>query len=122
MQHRSHEDRIVTGQPNLWDPPAAPRKRRRHRTATTSSDALDRVRPVRPRVRQIVLDTVRGYGPMTRHEIADATGISLQSVCGRVAELMSSGEIREQVVAGRKIVRDGRHVLVATITQTQRAG
>jgi predicted transcriptional regulator len=59
---------------------------------------------------------------MTRHEIADATGISLQSVCGRVAELMSSGEIREQVVAGRKIVRDGRHVLIATITQTQRAG
>jgi predicted transcriptional regulator len=59
---------------------------------------------------------------MTRQEIADATGISLQSVCGRVAELMSSGEIREQVVAWRKVVRDGRHVLVATISETRRAG
>jgi hypothetical protein len=106
----------------LFDPPTVTRTRRRHRTASTSSDALDRVRPVRGRQQQIVLDTLRGFGPMTRHELASATGLPLQSICGRAAELLKAGEIRQLVTNGRKIVRDGRHVLVATITQTQRAG
>jgi len=58
---------------------------------------------------------------MTRHEIADATNLPLSSVCGRVNELMKSGECGLQVVAGRRVRRDGRNVVQATF-HVQRAG
>lgn len=112
----------MTGQPTLWDAPDAPPRRPRHRTASTSSDALERVRPARGRQQQTVLDALREHGAMTRHELATLTGLALQSVCGRANELLRSGEVRELVERGRKVVRDGRHVLVATIPATQRAG
>jgi hypothetical protein len=44
-------------------------KRKRHRTATTSSAGLDRVRPVRSTQQQTVLDTLRGHGCLTRHVV-----------------------------------------------------
>jgi hypothetical protein len=106
----------MTHQPTFWDAPDAPPRRPRHRTASTSSDALDRVRPVRGRQQQAVLDALRAHGAMTRHELAAVTGLALQSVCGRANELLRSGEVRELVERGRRVVRDGRHVLVATFT------
>jgi predicted transcriptional regulator len=98
-------------------------KRRRHRTADTSTDGLLAVADRAPRQRQRVLDTLRAWGPMTRHELADATGLPLSSVCGRVNELMKSGAVREQIVAGRRIRKDGRYVIEAAFqTMNQRAG
>jgi hypothetical protein len=102
----------VSDQPTLWDPPV---KRKRHRTASTSSAGLDRVRPVRSTQQQTVLDTLRGHGCLTRHEIAAVTQLPLASVCGRVNELLATGEIREVIENGRKLVRNGRHVVEAVI-------
>jgi len=108
----------VSDQPTLWDPPAAPR-RKRHKTASTSSAGLDRVRPVRSTQQQTVLDTLRGYGRLTRHEIAAVTQLPLSSVCGRVNELLSTGEVREVIEDGKRIVRNGRHVVEAVIHTTR---
>ena len=112
----------MTEQPTLFDPPTAVRRRRRHRTADTSTDGLLAAADRAPRQRQRVLDTLRAWGSMTRHELADATGLPLSSVCGRVNELMKSGAVREQVVAGRRIRKDGRHVVQATFETQRRAG
>ena len=108
-------------QPDLWT--SAPPKRKRHRTADTSSDAFERVKPVRGHQQQIVLDALRGYGPMTRHQIAAVTGMPLSSVCGRVNELLKRHEVETLVREGRKQRRDGSYVVTAVIHHTlARAG
>lgn len=110
----------MSDQPTLWTAPA-PVRRKRHRAASTSSDAYHDAAPLRPRQQQIVLDALRAFGAMTRHEVAAATGLPLSSVCGRANELLRSGEVRELVEGGRRVVRDGRHVLVATYQPRGRA-
>jgi predicted transcriptional regulator len=107
-------------QPTFFDPVPPKPVRRRRKTASTSVDAYADLGPRRPQQQRIVLETLRGHGPMTRHEVAAATGYSLQAVCGRVHELVKSGDIREVVVDGRKLVRDGRHVVEAVIANTMR--
>lgn len=112
-------------QPDLWSPVTPPPKRKRHRTATTSSDGLDDARQSGrlQRAERIVLDALRGHGRLTRHEVSAATGLPLSSVCGRVASLMKSGDVQEVILNGRKLVVDGRHVVEAVIQNTlQRAG
>lgn len=110
-------------QPTLWDPPSDTKRRRRHRTADTSSDGLLSVQPRAESQRARVLETLRAWGPMTRHDLADACGLPLSSICGRVSELMKQGAVREQVVAGRRIRKDGRHVVMAAFqTLNRRAG
>jgi hypothetical protein len=115
----------ATVQPTLWDQPGpsnSRKKRTRHRTASTSSAGLDRVRPVRNAQQQLVLATLREHGRLTRHAIVDAIAahhpqgaMPLSSVCGRVNELIEKGDVREVVVDGRKLVIDGRHVVEAVI-------
>lgn len=109
----------MTGQPLLWEAVPPPTKRRRRRTADTSSDGLRQAN--RPKQQQTVLQVLRALGPMTRHEIAAVTGLPLSSICGRVSELLHEGSIAIAVADGRRVRRDGRHVLTATF-QTQRAG
>lgn len=84
-------------------PPAAP-------GSQTSEAAAVRVTPRGPTMRdhvRLYLVSRGAYGA-TRQEIADALGMRLQSVCGRVAELLE----RTQVVATARR-RDSREVLVA---------
>lgn len=108
-------------QPDLWHSPA-PRKRKRHKTATTSVDAFHDAREAGrlQRTEQIVLDAFRSIGPATRHQVAAVTGLPLSSVCGRAHRLLHDGHLRHQVVNGKRVVRDGRHVLEAVIVHTQR--
>ena len=109
-------------QPTLWDPPRPVRRRRRH-TADTSTDGLLAIQPHAHTQQRLVLDTLRAWGPSTRHELAAMTGLPLSSICGRVAELVAEGSVRERVVCGRRIRRDGRHVVEAVFnTQQRRAG
>lgn len=111
----------MTDQPTLFDAPK-PARRRRHRTADTSTDGLLAVADRAPRQRETVLQTMRAWGPMTRHELAEATGLPLSSVCGRVNELMKSGAVKERIVAGRKVRKDGRYVIEAAFQTQRRAG
>lgn len=46
-------------------------------------------------LRQKVKEFIQHSNGITRSGIAAATGIRLSSVCGRVAELLASGEIEE---------------------------
>jgi predicted transcriptional regulator len=73
------------------------------------------------KTRQAVLDALRGCGPLTRHELADVTGLPLSSVCGRVNELIKAGEAQELVEDGRRVRRDGRHIVTAVIHNTRAA-
>lgn len=109
-------------EPSLFDPPAAPKRppRKRRKMADTSTDGLLDVQPRKHTQCALILETLRAWGSMTRHEIAISTGLPLSSICGRVAECIAAGSVREQVVAGRRVRRDGRHVVEAVITQTMR--
>lgn len=95
----------------LW---AQPRKRYRVPPAapgsTTSEAAAVRITPRAPNMRETVRRFVvsRDVYGATRQEIADALGMRLQSVCGRVAELLE----RHQIVATTRR-RDSREVLTA---------
>lgn len=41
----------------------------------------------------LVLDTIERCAPITRHDIAEITGLPLQSVCGRANELIEMGHV-----------------------------
>lgn len=53
-----------------------------------------------------VLAVFAKWTNITRHEIADKSGLPLQSVCGRVNELLKSGALIEL-----DATREGRHLL-----------
>jgi putative intracellular protease/amidase len=108
-------------QPTLFDVPLPPR-RKRHKTASTSVDALDNARQAGEleRVEREVLGALRAYGQLTRHQVADVINRPLSSVCGRANALIKAGHVHEVIENGRKLVIDGRHVLEAVIQQTQR--
>jgi DNA-binding transcriptional regulator LsrR (DeoR family) len=97
-----------------------PTKRKRRKTADTSSDGLRTAN--QPKQQRIVLETLRALGPMTRHELAAVTHLPLSSVCGRVSELMKAGSVKVQIDAGKLVRRDGRYVLEATYHTMARAG
>ena len=42
-----------------------------------------------------ILSALKRFGPMTREEIHHATGLKLQSVCGRCNELVAAGRVHE---------------------------
>jgi predicted transcriptional regulator len=110
---------MTAWQPTFWQPATEPGKRKRRKTADTSSDGLRSAN--QPKQQQTILTTLRSYGPMTRHELAAATNLPLSSVCGRVSELMKAGSIRIQKIETQFVRRDGRYVLEATF-QVRRAG
>lgn len=70
------------------------------------------VRPISGATRKRVMEAIAlaALNGRTRHEIAQRTGLSLQSVCGRVKELIDGGFVEQT-----PRMRDGRHVLVSTL-------
>lgn len=85
--------------------------------AATSLDAYhDRNRLRRePSQRAKVLDRITHHPNETREEIAEATGLKLSSVCGRVNELM---QLEQVVISGR---RNGANTLRAAPGQGELA-
>lgn len=83
-----------------------------HNRSDTSKAAAERIAPEAPTMRAKVLNCIRGAGDrgITRQEIADALPMRIQTVCGRVGELLDSGEVYE--VTDKR--RDGRKILKAT--------
>lgn len=95
---------------------ARPRKRK---VAQTSIEARARAEHAAPTHSARVALDVKGNGKFgrTRQELADRTGIKLQSVCGVVARLLKDGVLFEPVIGwdGPTAIhfrRDGRTVLV----------
>lgn len=81
-------------------PPAQP-----VRTSIAAAEAIaEFAGTLRGRVYQHLVD--RGQAGATRQEIADACGMKLQTVCGRVAELLAQHLIWEG-----DDTRDGRRVI-----------
>jgi len=92
-------------------PPAAPGSR----TSEAAAVKITRRAPtMREHVRLYLVS--RGEYGATRQEIADALGMRLQSVCGRVAELLE----RKQAVATERR-RESREVLIAAMEAEQHA-
>lgn len=86
-----------------------------HRGRATQVIAADKVKPAAPSMRARVLAFIgeSGASGATRQEIADGLGMLIQTVCGRVSELVAVGDIREDEVEGKVRTRDSRAVLVA---------
>lgn len=55
--------------------------------------------------RHLVLSHIKATGMVTRQDIADQMGLPIQSVCGRVDDLLQAGLLTEE---GGKIGRMGR--------------
>ena len=80
--------------------------------ADTSRAALAKVD--RTAGQQKVMAVFERWTNITRHEISEKSGLSLQSTCGRVNELLKSGALIEL-----DATRDGRHLLQAAPRETQ---
>lgn len=104
---------------------AAPPPPARRKVATTSRDAYREIREKIPTMAERCRWDIAGNGKFgrTRQELADRTGIKLQSVCGCVARLQQDGKIFEPVIgfdAQQRPIhyrRDGRNVLVDALYQ-----
>ena len=98
----------------LFDPPPTRSnlgrvQARLHHDVDTSQQQEDRLnRKIRGIAGEIIAH-LRTHGRRTRQEIADETGILLQSVCAAVAGLR-----REGFVVELEEKRDGRHLLEVT--------
>src|SRR5574337_1033049 len=109
---------MTAAQGSLFDVPARPRRQPyggrppAQASSPTSVAGAERVRPHAPRQRERVLEAVRAAGAwgLTRQEIAHATGIAINAVCGRVAELLHPADAR-LTRTGRR--RAGGEVLAA---------
>lgn len=65
-----------------------------HKTSETKGESYATTKLTASTVRDHVYKTLKASKtPMSRREIAEAANISLQSVCGRVSELMNEGKI-----------------------------
>jgi hypothetical protein len=105
-------------QDSLFDPVAPidrvtqPRVGHHHRNASkTETNAAKAIVNVSGGQRRTILESIvkTGWIGHTRQEIADFNGILLQSVCGRVKELLDAGYIYET-----RRERNGGAVLAAT--------
>lgn len=85
---------------------------RRNRMADTSLDAFAYIKPLRKTDQAYLLNLLRLRGPMTRPELATASGISLQTVCGRVNDLL-----RAKLVEKTGERREGCNEMRATSSQ-----
>jgi hypothetical protein len=62
-----------------------------------SKSAYEELQSYFPKQRAKVMATVVNFvGGLTRQEIADLSGLSINSVCGRVNELINEGALIEQ--------------------------
>ena len=104
---------MATTQLSLWDqaprrdtPPAVP-----VRTSIAAAQAIAQMAPtLRGRVYGHIVKS--GDEGATRQEIADAMGLKIQSVCGRVGELKKMHLVWEgsETREGRRVVRARRAV------------
>jgi hypothetical protein len=87
----------------------------RHRGNPNSAAAHARLGRHKPTQRQLVLNCLLGHPQgLTREEIAQLCGLRLQSVCGRVAELLhpAPGQAPSAFELGYKIVDGNKQALV----------
>lgn len=80
-----------------------------HRGVTTQIAAADKIAPIAGAMRKRVFDHIEACGPQgaTRPEIAAALNMKLQTVCGRVRELVLDGRCQdtEETRDACKVVR-----------------
>ena len=82
----------MTAQFDLFIAPPRVRRPPYQRDSETSRAAADHVAPRVGRLQARVLDYLRSRSDgATLQEIAEATGIKINSVCGRVSELIDKG-------------------------------
>ncbi len=127
--------RVSVVQPDLFGAPAvtiavveapAPRELRKRHVRATQLEAHRDIKTAEPTVDERCRWDVAGNSTFgrTRQEIADRTGIKLQTVCGAVNRLIKQGKLFEPVVGydayHRPIYyrRDNRNVVVAALYQT----
>lgn len=111
----------MSHQPSLFDPPAPPPRIRKRPIAATSHDAKMRNAPhASGQAERLYMDiSTAGLHGRTRQELADRTGIKLQSVCPAVLSLLTAGRIYERQESAstgerRPVRRNGRTILIAT--------
>lgn len=77
-----------------------------HRGVDTQIAAAEKIKPCVSRLHKLILAHLNKQDA-TRQEISDALGIKLQTVCGRVRELVLAGEITDTDLTrgGGKVVR-----------------
>lgn len=77
-----------------------------HRGVDTQIAAAEKIKPCKSRLHKLILAHLNERDA-TRQEIADALGLKLQTVCGRVRELVLAGELTdtETTRGGGKVVR-----------------
>lgn len=77
----------------------------------TEAKAAVAIRPISGAKRRQVMEHIAaaGFTGITRQELADLYGIPIQSVCGRVKELIDGGFVKQ---LDRE--RQGRSLLIAT--------
>lgn len=100
-----------TEQPDLFDrPPRRPHYPAvpGHRGVDTQVAAAKRVDLHAPTARQRVLEHLIACGGASREEVATAIGMKLQSVCGRMRELVLDGKVIDSGIR-----REGRAVMRA---------
>lgn len=109
-------------QPSLFDQPV--RRRPRKHTSQSQRDGLADVQKRAPTQDRKVLETLQFTGRLTRHELADITGLPLASVCRSVASLIANAKAREPVANGAVIRREGtlRNLVEAIAKPLERAG
>ena len=77
-------------------------------TRCTRIESLKKIRPA-TKTQQRILDALGGMPPMSRADIHSFTGISITSLCGRIAELVEADKMgvvgtKQDPVTKRKVV------------------
>ncbi len=74
----------------------------------TRNESLKKIRPATA-TQQRILDALSGMPPLSRADIHTYTGISITSLCGRIAELVEADKVevvgtKQDPVTKRKVV------------------
>jgi len=77
----------------------------KHKIHKNSRDAYAAIMDRLPACQGKVYETIARGGRLTRQEVSEVSGMPINTVCGRIAELVESGLVREEnsiVVKGRR--------------------
>lgn len=89
---------LQVGDARLYDPPA-------QHHSDTSIEAAESIKPHGPRLRNLVLDTIKNFGPCTDNQVAYYTGLDGSTVRPRRIELERAGLVEN---VGTTIGSNGR--------------